>query len=205
MKQKLKHCWRERGGQSGVRRHKVGLRMGNLGIKQKHSLKSGELVTLKIFATIFFFFFGWVEMIIIKVGTFKVNFFWHFQIRQCLTFLIIFSEAVFAKKNLRDTLSGANCSSVAHLGRIYFPEPWHRAASCACGAPTSDFESQFTPQPFPFNEPQKRVSRSSSPTSDWNDWPICLSGKICWRIGTVAGRWETVFSGCCTWQSQMWL
>ena len=44
---------RER-GQSGVRRHKVGLKMGNLGIKQKHSLKSGELVTLKIFATLFF-------------------------------------------------------------------------------------------------------------------------------------------------------
>ena len=49
--------------------------MGNLGIKQKHSLKSGELVTLKIFATLFFLFFGLVEMFIIKAGTFKVNFF----------------------------------------------------------------------------------------------------------------------------------
>ena len=180
--------------------------MGNLGIKQKHSLKSGELVTLKIFAALFFVFF-WVSWDDHNQGRdyLKLSNFWHFQIRQCLTFLIIFSEAVFAKKNLRDTLSGANCSSVAHLGRIYFPEPWHRAPSCACGAPTSDFESQFTPQPFPFNEPQKRVSRSSSPTSDWNDWPICLSGKICWRIGTVRQVDETVFSGCCTWQSQMWL
>ena len=90
------------------------------------------------------------------------------------------------KKNLRDTLSGANCSSVAHLGRIYFPEPWHRAPSCACGAPTSDFESQFTPQPFPFNEPQKQVNRARL-TSDWNDWTESVWAEIRFWVRQVDG------------------
>ena len=55
---------------------------------------------------------------------------------------------------------------IAGLVWIYLPQPRDLPS---CLAAISDFESQFTPQPFPFNEPQKQVNRAAL-TSDWNDW-----------------------------------
>ena len=107
----------------------------------------------------------------------------------CRSHLDLFSQATWSKTNENtntntyewtnkkaNTDTNANVwkrlwvAPIAGLVWIYLPQP-RDLPSCPADTARaiSDFESQFTPQPFPFNEPQKQVNRAAL-TSDWNDW-----------------------------------
>ena len=85
---------------------------------------------------------------------------------------------------------------IAGLVWIYLPQP-RDLPSCPADTARaiSDFESQFTPQPFPFNEPQKQVNRAAL-TSDWNDWTQSVWVFKCGGGISKTGRSQgVVFSG----------